>query len=227
MRALGVYTALQFREMDPAFVRKKLGVVGERLMWELRGMSCLQLEEAEPKKSITCSRSFGKTLTEIPDLAEALASFVNTASQKLRQQNCCAKALHVYLEAVLDAKTGTRRHFSTTVSFQTPTSDTSEIISASKRCLEAIFSKGQLYKKCGIVLLELTQEANLVPDLFLKASNPKRKILMRAIDALNARFGKNKLFYGAMGTNPQWKMRSDKRSPHNTTNWENLPVVKA
>lgn len=227
LNALGVYTAWDLREIDPSIVRHKLGVVGERMVWELRGVSCLPLEEASAKKSISCSRSFGRTVTGIAELSEALSTYINTACLKMRQQNCCARAICVYLEAVLDVQTGMRRHFSTTISFPIATSDTPQIISTAKHCLAHLFCEGQRYKKCGIILLDLIPENAVLPDLFLGSPDPKRQHLMQTVDALNAHFGKNTLFYGAMGTNPQWKMRSDKRSRHFTTSWEDLAIARA
>lgn len=227
LNLLGVYTAWEFREMDPIFIKRQMGVVGERMLWELRGLSCLSLEEASPKKSISCSRSFSKVIMDLPDISEALSTFANTACIKLRQQNSCAKAICVYVEAVLDSKTGARSHHSTVVSFPMPTNDTPFVISAAKRGLAGLFCKGQRYKKCGIVLLDLIPEANVVPDLFLGGCSPKRQKLMKTVDGLNAHFGKNTLFFGAMGVNSNWKSRSEKRSLQFTTCWEELPLVRA
>lgn len=228
LHSLGIFTASEFRDMEPSVVRKKMGVVGERMLWELRGTSCLPLEEESPaKKSISCSRSFGKTVTEASDIAEALATFINTACVKLRQQESFAKAICVYLEAVLDAETGSRSHTSNITSFPIATNDTPKLISIAKQALKKIFCQGKSYKKCGIILLDLISEKNVIPDLFLGGIDPKRKLLMETVDGINTRCGKNTLFYGAMGINPQWKMRSDKRSRFNISNWEDLPLAKA
>lgn len=227
LHALGIHTAAQFREMDPTFVRKKMGVVGERMVWELRGISCLPLEKVQPKQSIACSRSFGKIVSDPLQLAEALATYVNTACIKLRKQKYCAQALCIYLEAVFSFDTPVRCPYSMTRAFTMPTNDTPQIISAAKHCLKYLFKKGYHYKKCGIILLDLIPEANIIPDLFLGGLNPKRQQVLQTVDALNARFGKGTLFYGAMGTDPQWKMRSESLSRHYTTDWEELALAKA
>lgn len=227
LHALGIYTAEEFRNMEPTFVRRKMGVVGERILWELRGISCLPLEETVSKQSITCSRSFGSVVTEETDLGEALATFVNTACIKLRKQRCSAQAMSIFLESYLDAQAGTRQYFTTTLSFPLPTNDTPYIITAAKKCLAHLFRPNQRYKKCGVILIDILPEANVIPDLFLGPIDPKRNKLMQTVDALNTRFGKNKLFYAAMGINPHWKMRSTMRSLRYTTEWEELPVVKA
>src|SRR5207253_386886 len=130
------HTAYDFRELNPSFVRKQMGVVGERMLWELRGLSCLDLEEVQPNQSITCSRSFGQRVTDINLLAEALATHVASACVKLRAQQSCAQALCAYLEAVIDPKTGQRQSFSHTVGFPLPTNDTPQMIAAAKQCLQ-------------------------------------------------------------------------------------------
>jgi len=227
LHALGIRTAWDFQKQDPSAVRKSMGVVGERMLWELRGRSCLPLEKAQPKKSICCSRSFGNVITELDDLAEALSTYVNTACIKVREQHCCAQAICVFAEAIIDSQTGLRQHDSKTASLLAPTNDTSQIITAAKSCLAAIFQKEKRYKKCGIILLDLLPEANVMPDLFLQPLSSKRKRLAEVYDHLNARFGKRTLFYGAMGVNPHWKMRSEQGSGHYTTSWDGLAVAKA
>ncbi len=226
LRAFGVGTAWDLREQDPVRIRKFLGVVGERMVWELRGKSCLPLEEAKPRQNISCSRSFGRVVTELSELAEALATYVNTACIKLRGQNSCAQAISVYVEAIVDAATGRRQHFSTMVPFPLATNDTPAMITLAKKGLKSIFHKGLRYKKCGVILLDLIPETQVIPDLFLGSFNPKRRRLAQVVDEINARHGKNTLFYGAMGVNPQWKMRSDKRSRSYTTRWDELPIAK-
>lgn len=228
LNRLGIYTVWQFREADPSMIRKKLGVVGERMLWELRGVCCLPLiEEASSKKSITCSRSFGKTVTKLSDLSEALSSHVTTACIKLREQGSCASAICVFTEAIIDPKAGTRSHHNRISTFSLPTHDTPHIITAAKECLKALFNPNAQYKKCGVILLDLVPTESIVPDFFLGSIDPQRTLLMNTVDAVNGHFGKNTLFYGATGIDRPWKMRSDVRSCHYTTSWDNLKIVLA
>ena len=56
----GLQTALDLKQAPDAFIRQKMTVVGHRLLHELRGVSCLSLEEIEPqRKSICCSPHSG------------------------------------------------------------------------------------------------------------------------------------------------------------------------
>ena len=45
---LGIRNTLQFKSAHPPAVRRSLGVVGERLLRELNGISCMELEEMPP-----------------------------------------------------------------------------------------------------------------------------------------------------------------------------------
>jgi len=221
-----IRTAWEFRETEPTFIRRKMGVVGERMLWELRGVSCLPLDEPAPKKNICYSRSFGKVVTDPYELAEALSTYVSGACVKLRAQNSCTSAITVFLEAVLDAKEGTRRHYGMTTSFSQPTNDTSQIITAAKYCLQRMFFETERYKKCGIILLDLISQELVMPDLFLGSINSKRRKLMDAVDTLNSYYGKNTIFYGASGINRSWKTRANRSSQH-YTEWKGLPVALA
>ncbi len=227
LHAISIYTAWDLREAEPTLIRRRMGVVGERIVWELRGISCLPLEESKSKKSIACSRSFGKVVTDLETLSEALSTYVFTACVKLRNQGSCAQALNVYLETKVDAQTGLRQAYNTTVALPLPTNDTPQIIHAAKHCLSHLYREGQDYKKCGIVLLDLMPEDSVKTDFFMECRDPKRRRLAVTVDALNKRFGKHTVFYGAMGVDPQWKMTCDRRSRHYTTSWDELAIAKA
>jgi len=227
LHVLGIYTAWDLHESDPLLIKKKMGITGERIVWELRGISCLPLEELESKKSITSSRSFGKPMLAMNDLAEALSNYINSACIKLRAQKSCVQAMSVWIESVLNAQTGERRYHQSMVAFPFPTNDTAQMISEAKRCLLGLFREGLIYKKCGVTLIDLIQESNVIPDFLVGSMDPKRKHLMKTVDALNTQFGKNKLFYGAMGINREWTMKRENSSPCFTTNWNDLAIAKA
>ena len=58
----GITTALELKRADPKAIRRQMTVVGERLVYELNGRSCLPLElVAPPRKGLMVSRSFGQS----------------------------------------------------------------------------------------------------------------------------------------------------------------------
>jgi len=95
---IGITTVLQLREADPDLIRSKFSVVLERTVRELRGVSCLDLEEVAPdKQQIMCSRSFGQYVYDRDQLEEVVASYVARAAEKLRKQASLAGALMVFI----------------------------------------------------------------------------------------------------------------------------------
>ena len=87
LEGLGIRSALDLSQVEPAWVRQHFNVVMERTAWELRGVSCLPLEQAPPpKQQIITSRSFGKLVSDLSSLRQAVSSYTATAAAKLRQQ---------------------------------------------------------------------------------------------------------------------------------------------
>jgi DNA polymerase V len=86
LKAIGINTPLDLKHGDRRLIRERLGVVTMRLALELRGVPCLGLEREIPdRKSIMASRSFGRPITRLADLREAVASYTARAAEKLRQ----------------------------------------------------------------------------------------------------------------------------------------------
>lgn len=90
----GVKTAYDFIQLPEAWVRKEMTVTGERTWKELRGISCIRMESIPPaKKQICTSRSFGKMISDIDTLIEAIATHASTCARKLRKQKAYAHSL--------------------------------------------------------------------------------------------------------------------------------------
>lgn len=82
---MGIETVLDLRNASIKEIRAQFGVVMERTCNELRGISCLDLEDvAPPKQQIMSSRSFGSPVETLEELREAVASYVARAAEKLR-----------------------------------------------------------------------------------------------------------------------------------------------
>jgi DNA polymerase V len=224
---LGIQTAWDLHESDPLLIRHRAGIVGERLLWELHGVNCLPLEKAESRKSITCSRSFGEAVTDPQDLSEALSTHISSACEKLREDGLCATAMQVFALTAIDPITEERNRYGTTISFPTPTNDTPYAIDLATKTLHQWAKQGPRYKKCGVVMFDFVPEQQVSPDLFHGGLGNKRREVLNVVDAINARFGKNTLFYGATGVHPRWQMRCDHRSRRYTTCWDELATVRA
>jgi DNA polymerase V len=226
LKRMHIYTAKELRDMDSIRLRKSFGVVGERMQLELKGISALQLEEASSSQTISCSRSFGRRVTSLEDLGEAMSTYAATACQKLREQNQCARSISIYVEAIIDQKLWIRKVYGASFNFPVATYSTAEVIHYAKECLKSVYKPGFAYKKCGLTLFDLTEEDGIEADLFSKGPDLKQKLISEALDAVNQKYGKNTLFYGAMGVKRDWRMKSENSSPHYTTEWEQLLTVR-
>jgi DNA polymerase V len=77
------------------------------------------------------------------------------------------------------------------------------------------------------VLSGISEKAQQQRSLFDdRALDHKSAELMKVMDTLNTRFGKKTVHSAAMGNTTGWGMRSENRSPHYTTCWDELPFVR-
>lgn len=224
---LEIETALQFRNMDQAMVRKKMGVVGVRLLMEIQGFSCIPLEQlASPKKETCVSRSFGKPISELEELQEAIAAYASRAAEKLRKQGQIAEAMIVFARTSPFKANYYRQ--SVTINFPVATNDTLKIVREARNAIKQVFRPGLQFKKAGVSMVGLGPE-NVVQE-HLWASDPnwqRRHRLMDAIDSINQRWGRGAITVAATGLRQSWKVKAEMRSPRYTTRWDELPTVIA
>ena len=226
----GIVTARDLQRAEPKAIRLLMGVVGERIVCELRGVSCLPLALIEePQKGLAVSRSFGRLLTDQGDIGAALTAHVNRAGEKLRWRGLMSGHMLVFL---MTNRFDLRRDFysrSAAVELSSPTDYTPELLRHALRLLEKLFKPGLPYQKCGVMLTDLRPADTARRDLFDAIDQERRQALMRAMDGLNKKMGRGTVRVGDQGVRgdapPPWAMRSRFRSPRMTTRWEELPVV--
>lgn len=94
LAAIQIDSVEDLRRMSEKSARSHFGVVMERTVNELNGISCLALEEVTPhKKQIMASRSFGELVLTIDDIAEAVSTYATRAAEKLRRQHSVCRAV--------------------------------------------------------------------------------------------------------------------------------------
>ena len=72
------------------------------------------------------------------------------------------------------------------------------------------------------MLLDLVPAAKVQGSLFDALDTLRSKARMRAVDALNRRFGRDTVTFAASGRRRAWKLRSEFLSLRFTTNWDEL-----
>ena len=98
LRSIGISTGLQLQRSDPRQIRKCISIVGERIVRELNGVSCLPLESVQPRKSIMVSRSFGKAIRDLSSLKEAISNYTVIAAKKLRLQHSFCGSIYTFIQ---------------------------------------------------------------------------------------------------------------------------------
>ena len=98
--------------------------------------------------------------------------------------------------------------------------------SQARIALRRIFRPGYGYKKVGATLSHIVPAAEVQGSLFAPIDNEKHVRLMDALDRMNKLYGKGKIVVAAQGTEP-FRMNREHLSPRYTTDWRELPVVKA
>ena len=224
----GIMTALDLKRADPKAIRRKMTVVGERLVYELNGQPCLPLElMVPPRQGLTVSRSFGQTLTALRPINDALVAFVGRAGEKLRRQGLMAGQVSVFVTTNRFSASQPFYANSATVKLPYPTDFTPDLVEAAAQLLERLYRPGFYYQKCGVMLLDLSPATHVQADLFDLRDRARQERLVRALDTLNADYGSRTVRVGNVsGKHPVWAMRQAFRSPRYTTNWRELPVVR-
>jgi DNA polymerase V len=221
----GITTAWQLKNSDLKWARRQLTVTGARTVLELGGTSCIALDQAPAAaKSILSSRSFKKPVTDRRELNEAMATYTALAAAKLRHRRSCAGAVQVFIATNRFDTRGPAHADSRMLTLPAATSHTPTLIAVALKGLAALHREGCAYQKAGVMLTDLRPAGQRQLDLFAAAA-PGPAPLMTALDAINARWGRNTLQYAAEGLQKPWAMRQDFKSPAYTGTWQELPLV--
>lgn len=222
LHGTGIRYAHELIQRDDLWLKKRFSVTFLRTVMELRGNPCIEyLEVAPARKSIVCSRSFGKVVTNLQELKEAIGTFVASGARKLRKEKLKAHFLLIFIDQ--------KRFLSASKTLHLPlaSSYTPDLIQIAHSLLEEIYEEGATYKRAGVMLSELVSEEHDQLDFFQREKAPERKReTIQAVDQINRHFGKEILTFAAEGLEKKWRSTSSKRSPSYTTSWEQILSIK-
>ena len=227
LSGFGIDNAKQLRDADPVWIKKQFSVTLMRTVLELRGESCLKLEEPEEsRKSLMCGRSFGKPLKDLEDIRPALTHFVQNAVSRLWKYKQATSAITVYLSTNRFRKNITQRSVSASVELEV-TNNLIQLNAAAQRVLEQIFESGFEYHKVGVLLHDFISVKNIPATFFeTETSIQASQQLMGAVKKINQKFGRYTVASASVSGSSDWKARSKFRSPAFTTCWNELPLVQ-
>jgi DNA polymerase V len=216
LKALGVTTIARFVAMPPREVRSLLTVTGACVQMELQGVSCLPLSEAAPtRKGLAVTKCFGRPVTRWVEMREACAHHASRAGEKLRAGGLVAGRMAVFLHT--DPHSGDPWYTAQSASRIEPTDDARTLIVEAVRMLAPLWRDGHRYMKVGVMLDDLRDVATQPRSLFPTRDPAHSAALMRAMDGVNARFGRGTVRPLATGIARPWGTRAGLLTQRYTT----------
>ena len=224
LNSRGIYSALQLRDADTKTLRRIFSVNVEKTVQELRGISCLTLDDVqEKKKQIICTRSFANKIDDYQTIREALAYHLSRGCVTLRQQKSLARSVTISIRTNWFSSYDIQHANTATAILPEHTDSTNVLLKYVDQLLAKLYQPGCQYKKAGITLNDLCDADIYQHDLFNTIEqNPQ---LMSVVDQINNKYGKGSAKFAVEGFKQEWAMRSEKRSPNYTTSWDSLIKV--
>ncbi|MDA3592451.1 MULTISPECIES: Y-family DNA polymerase [Acinetobacter calcoaceticus/baumannii complex] len=229
LQSMGINTVLDLACAEPREMQKKFSIVMARIIYELQGISCIEIEHTPPsKKQIVASRSFGGRVTELTDLKEAISMYAQDACKRLRDEGLLCGCMIAFVQSNPFDPNVPFYNKSITGSFTEPTDCAIDFVKAATRMLNDIYKEGIKYKKCGVVLTCLEPKSGHTYDLLTDFETiEKKEQLMRALENVHTKFGKKKIGVGpCFIPNRNWSMSRDKLS-RNPFKWDELLTIKS
>lgn len=228
LEAMNIRTAMDLARADARTLRDRFSVVIEKTARELAGVSCLELgEAAPPKQEICCSRMFGKRLTTIEPIKEAVATYTQRAAEKLRSQDSLCKKIRVSIRTGMFNPDEAKYANGALVELPYPTNDVRLMTKAATEAVSRLFRPGFKYSKAEVLLLDLRQPGEFTDDLFAACQPAAAEKVMGVLDEINSRWGRGTLRAGSVPADPQWAMRRDLMSQSYTTKLDQLWTVRS
>lgn len=227
MRANGIGSGLDMANMRPQRAQQLMGIQGRQMVAELNGISCYKLElEGKLPQSIASTRTFGEDTSDPYAIEAALATFVVTASYKLRRSQQLAARITLF--ATTNKHKPGYNSWWREIKLNQPTADPGILISLVKEAFDSFYSPHVQYHRAGITLHDFVPDGQLQTDLLGiidTGLHDKTKDRLRAFDALNNRYGKRTVRYAAEMIATQWRPKYLLRSPRYVSRWGELARV--
>ena len=232
LATLGCQTVADVRDLDPRGVRKGMTVVGERIIYELRGVSCIDMETVAPtRKGCAVTRCFSGRVDDLATIEQAVASHATRLGEKLRRGALGTDHVTVFYHTSEHDVGAPQRSISTCVTLAEASNDTLVLVKAATAGARRVWRSGYRYSKAGVITVDLVPLAasqRALPGVG-RLDREKGGALMDAIDACNRRFGRGAVVPAKADVEPTktWSTKFEMRSPRYTTQFDELPMVRA
>lgn len=224
-RRAGFVTVHDILITDPLVIRSLFGIMGVRLQRELAGFAAYPVTvRTTLQKSLVSSRSFAKTITDLPTISDAVAYHVRHVAADLRAMNCGALAIRISLRPSRYGAFALRGG-SQEITFNSPTDDTPTLLRAASEMLSAVYQTGVPYQKAGVSIARLALLQSNTASLFEEPPSSSAVTIDSVIDTLNQKWGRTIIEQGRQTRADAWRSTSAMRSPAYTTRWSDIATV--
>ena len=226
----GIKTAWDLTQKSASWIKREMSITGVRTWKELRGESCISIEELPHKQSICTSRSFAEQgLNKLADVEEAVANFAAQCSRKLREQHTVCQSITIFAHTSRFREDLPQNYIYRTIQLQVPTNDLQEIVSMAVKALRNDWKEGDcyFYKKAGVIVWGISRDNAIQTNLFDTIDREKQAALAKAIDEINRKNGHNKIRVAVQGNEKGWQLKREYISKQYTTNLNDVIVLKA
>lgn len=223
-----IVTAFDLSRTSDLWIRQHMGIMGHRIVTELRGLACAPAESVSAtKKGLTCSRSFGRPVISLAELKEAVALYMSRAAEKLREQQSCASHLTVFIRTGRFRDDLPQHSEACHTELPIPADATPELLRYAMQAVERLFKEGYSYSKAGVMLTGLLPASQIQTSLFDVDDHERLRAVSKAMDSINKKMGSDTVYHAAAGNkrNRSWAMRRAALSPSYTTRWKDIPVL--
>jgi len=222
-----IKTAKKLRDSNLLWIRQNINIVAEKMIKELRGIPCIKMElELINKKSICTSRTFGKMVTSKNEMLSSIAMYTTRCAEKLRSQNSYANVAQVFIATNPFRKDLPQYSNFKLIKFPVATNDTGEMLKYISRIFNTIYRRGYSYKKAGVILNDIVSGHEVQGNIFDKVNRLKSEKMMKTIDQINQKMGRDIVRYAAQGYTKKWVLKQQRLSPCYTTRWNDLLSIK-
>ncbi|EMY32476.1 DNA polymerase subunit UmuC [Arthrobacter crystallopoietes BAB-32] len=228
LAALGIETIADLKAADPLMIRKRFSVVLQRTVLELNGTACIPpIDEHADKQQIIFSRSFSSPVTTAEEMDQVMAVYAQRAAARMAEDGLRASVLTVTAGTSRFAG-GAASFPSASVQLPAPTQDPIQLTRAAVGAMRGVFEAGQKYVRAGVLFTGLEPaDAQEAFDPFV--SDLDQRHIGDLLGSVRAKFGEAAigLGQGGLAAPAAWSMKREFSSPRYTTEWKDLPVVRA
>jgi len=176
LKSMGITTALELKQADPAAIRKSMGVIGERMLRELNGIACLELEEMPPdRKGVMASRSVRNPCGGLRGAGRGPCQPCGSSGGEDPSLSASSPpGMEVFIKTNRFRKEDPQYSRGIAITLDRPTNGTAELMTKAHDLLHQIYRPGDRYKKTGVQLANLVSEEEYQPELFDRPSSTIR-----------------------------------------------------